>query len=101
MGRATGDVNRQRQWVHFSRRKKGGRRGWANLGRKAEQSGSVPWKKSAGHKEDAGRNVNGLQKLFSNFKKIFGFKMKGFKYIGTEFELKHTKINLNKLFEDF
>jgi hypothetical protein len=34
--------------------------GWAGLGRMAEGSGLVARKGSAGHKEDAGRNVNGL-----------------------------------------
>jgi hypothetical protein len=36
---------------------------------RAKRAGSK--KKSAGHKEDAGRNVNGLQKLFSIFKQGF------------------------------
>jgi hypothetical protein len=40
---------------------------WAGPGRKAEQSGSVLRKGSVGHKEDAGRNVNRLQKLFFQF----------------------------------
>jgi hypothetical protein len=61
-------------------RRKGEGRGWASLGRKAERSGPVPRKRSMGHKEDAGQNINGLQKLFSILNKVFGFKIKGFKY---------------------
>jgi hypothetical protein len=68
------------------------------LGRKAEWSRPVPRKRSAGHKEDAGQNVNGLHKLFLILNKVFGFKIKGFKYFSTEFELKPHS---NKLFEDF
>jgi hypothetical protein len=42
------------------RRRKGEGHRWAGLGRKAEQSGPVPRKGSAGHKEGACQNVNGL-----------------------------------------
>jgi hypothetical protein len=60
------------------RRRKGEGRRWAGLGRKAEQSGSIPRKGSAGHKEDACQNVNGLQKLFWFFSKT-RVQIKGFK----------------------
>jgi hypothetical protein len=69
------------------RRKEEGR-GWAGLGRKAEQSEPVPRKRSAGHKEDAGRNVNGLQKLFSILNMVFDSKSKGSNAFELNLELK-------------
>jgi hypothetical protein len=54
-------------------RRNGEGRGWAGLGRKAERSRLVPKNGSVGHKEDAGQNVNGLQKQFCFFSKIFFF----------------------------
>jgi hypothetical protein len=44
------------------------------------RAGQFQRKKNAGHNEVAGRNVNGLQKLFLFLNKVFGFKIKGFKY---------------------
>jgi hypothetical protein len=46
-GRVTDDADRPQWRLHFSLMKeKGGGRGWAILGQKAERSGLVPWKKS-------------------------------------------------------
>jgi hypothetical protein len=52
---------------------------------RAERPSGVGWfqgKGSVGHKEDAGQNVNGLQKLFFQFfKQRFEFKSQRFKWI--------------------
>jgi hypothetical protein len=43
----------------------------------------------------------GCKKIPLKFSQGFGFKIKGFKYFQTEFELGKIGINSNKLFEGF
>jgi hypothetical protein len=43
----------------------------------------------------------GCKKNHSNFSQGFGFKTKDSNTFKSKFELRQTKINLNKLFEDF
>jgi hypothetical protein len=65
---------RARGYVSVEGRRKGEGRGWAGLGRKAEHSGPVLRERSAGHKEDVGQNVDGLQKTIFEFKQGFWIK---------------------------
>jgi hypothetical protein len=75
---------RGRAWVGHP-----GPKGWAKRASSME--------KECGHKEVAGRSVNGLQKLFLIFKQGFWILNQMVQIL---LNWCHTKINLNKLFED-
>jgi hypothetical protein len=51
------------------------------------QLGSILERKKCGLNEGVGRTGNGLQKIPFKFSQDFEFKIKGFKYFQTEFEL--------------
>jgi hypothetical protein len=75
---------------------------WAGPSRKAKRSGPVPRKGSTGHKEDAGRNVNGLQKLFFNFlNKDLSLKVKDSNAFKSNLNCNKPGINLNNFLRTF